>query len=271
MNRISGVKVLCVDEISMLGKELWCHIYFVKRTFPDVALLLCGEEAQLPPIEEDIFEGGYFNHPTIMWLSDYTYATLELTEKCRYDRRLYNYLTDIKDGNPLPNRRVETYKLDDIKNGTNLVYTNKRRKMINKHLNNYYAQSLPHFNIEYKESEGEDDEKYKQTTKVYEGLPLLVFTKHIETGLIKNTHHIVESIDLENGTFRIEGNDNDFIEADINTKFIMAYAMTIHKSQGDTIDGIVNIHEYEEMLNNKNLHYTAVSRGRSLENIKYFI
>jgi len=272
MTRMMGVKVLCIDEISMLGKELWGHIYYVKKFFPDVVFLLCGEEAQLPPIEEDIFKGGYFNHPTILWLCDYTFASLELTEKCRYDRRLYNYLTDIKDGNALPERRVESYKLDDIKNGTNLCYTNKRRKTINKHLNNYYAQSRPYFDVVFKnEEDGEGDEKYRQSTKVYEGLPLLVFTKHTETGLIKNTQHIVESINLENGTFRIKDNEHDFIETDINTKFIMAYAMTIHKSQGDTIDGIVNIHEYEAMLNNKNLHYTAVSRGRSLENIKYFI
>ena len=72
------------------------------------------------------------------------------------------------------------------------------------------------------------------------------------------------------GTFRLEDNDGEFIEADVNKKFIMCYAMTIHKSQGDTIDGQVNIHEYGLVSDNKQLYYTAVSRGRELEKIKYF-
>ena len=269
--RMSGVKVICIDEISMIGKDLWKHIYYVKKYFKDVVFLLCGEEAQLPPIEDDELECGYFHHPTIMLLCDYTYASLNLTDKCRYDRVLYDYLTNIKEEVPNAPRPVRDATLADFLEGTNLVFTNKRRLYINEIVNKYHANSFENT----LKSVWEDDpdlppEKYRQTTIIYDGLPLLVFAMDKINGLVKNTIHIVCDVNTNTGTFRLEDNDGEFIEADVNKKFIMCYAMTIHKSQGDTIDGQVNIHEYGLVSDNKQLYYTAVSRGRELEKIKYF-
>lgn len=270
--RMGGVKVVCIDEISMIGQELWKHIYFVRKYFKDAVFLLCGEEAQLPPIETGDRVEGYFNHPTIMMMCDYTYASLNLTDKCRYDRELYNYLTNIKDGLPNKKRPISTATLTDYLGGTNLVYTNKTRMNINTILNNYHTLNADNYLTAVWEGDGEEvvGEKYRQTTNVYNNMPLLVFKSDTQNGLIKNTVHIVKDLDITKGTFKIENNSGEFIIGDINNKFIMAYAMTIHKAQGDTIDGKLNIHEYYRIEKDRRLYYTAVSRGRNLENIKYF-
>ncbi len=270
--RMGGVKVVCIDEISMIGQALWKHIYFVKKYFSDVVFLLCGEEAQLPPIEENDLIDGYFKHPTIMMMCDYTYASLILTDKCRYDRVLYDYLTNIKDEKRNPPRPVRNATLEDYLSGTNLVYTNKRRMSINTILNKYYSLQATEYLLAEWEKEDEEvvGEKYRQTTMIYVGLPLLVFAMDTINGLIKNTIHIVKSVDITTATFTLEDNTGEFVVADINKKFIMAYATTIHKAQGDTIDGQLNIHEYHRIKDNKRLYYTAVSRGRTLENIKYY-
>ena len=57
--------------------------------------------------------------------------------------------------------------------------------------------------------------------------------------------------------------------------FLVGYATTIHKSQGDTVNGDVNIFDINLLrsgfignLNSRKALYTALSRARSLENIK---
>ena len=257
----------------------------------------------MPPIEDGELDCGYFHHPTIMMLCDYAYASLNLTDKCRYDRELYDYLTNIKDADTLedavekfyhncgcpsttkkiggqlqtspprrnPPRPVRDATLEDILGGTNLVYTNKRRLYINEVVNKYHANSIENtLKSVWVEDASAPPEKYRQTTIIYDGLPLLVFAMDKINGLVKNTIHIVCDVNTKTGTFKLEDNDGEFIEADVNKKFIMCYAMTIHKSQGDTIDGQVNIHEYDLVKDDKRLYYTAVSRGRELEKIKYF-
>lgn len=268
--RMGGVKVICIDEISMIGHELWKHIYYVKRYFPDVVFLLCGEEIQLPPIEPDERKEGYFNHPTIMLICDYMYASLELTDKCRYDRELYNYLTNIKDETPNTPRPIRMARISDYLSGTNLVYTNQRRMFINTALNQYYASQKGEGNSLLVAWDNSADEKYRQTTIIYDGLPLIVYAMDTKNKLIKNTTHIVKNFDAVAGTFNLEDNDGVFTVDDINKKFIMAYALTIHKAQGDTITGKLNINEYRRIATDRRLYYTAVSRGTSLANIRYY-
>ena len=75
----------------------------------------------------------------------------------------------------------------------------------------------------------------------------------------------VARTNLQNSSGNLDGAD------DINKTFIPAYAMTIHKTQGDTIDGRVNIHEHISIIGDKKLHYTAVSRAKDISLVKYFV
>jgi len=271
-----GVKVVCIDEISMINQELWRHLYYLKRYYKHIPFLMCGEYRQLPPIEKDPprIEDGYFNHPTIMMMCDYNRVELKLTDKCRYDRVLYDYLTDIAEDASLY-RDFKKATISDYLNGANIVFTNKRRREINHIVNSYYADQTDNkFQVDFV-ANPQVEEKYSQTTIVYEGLPLLSIVNHRnsedEVDIIKNQTYKVVEIDMINRKFKIEGDDTIFEADDINTTFIQAYAMTTHKSQGDTIEGRVNIHESMSITADKKLHYTAVSRAKALNLVKYFV
>ena len=67
MNYIkNNVKYIFVDEISMITKELWRRLAFVKQA-TGIKFLLIGDDKQLPPVEDDKVED-YFNHPAVKYL-----------------------------------------------------------------------------------------------------------------------------------------------------------------------------------------------------------
>ena len=271
-----NIKVVCIDEISMINQELWRHLYYLKRYYKHIPFLMCGEYRQLPPIENDPprIKDGYFNHPTIRMMCDYNRVSLELTDKCRYDRVLFDYLTDIAEGVEVEiDFKVAT--ISDYLNGANLVFTNKRRREINSVVNSYYAEQTDNkFQVDFVANPQVED-KYSQATIVYEGLPLLSIVNHRnsqdEVVIIKNQTYKVVEIDTANRRFKIDDDDTWYDADDINTTFIQAYAMTIHKCQGDTIEGGVNIHEHMSIIGDKKLHYTAVSRAKDISLVKYFV
>ena len=271
-----GIKVVCIDEISMINQELWRHLYYLKRYYKHIPFLLCGEYRQLPPIEDNPprIKDGYFNHPTIRMMCDYNRVELELTDKCRYDRVLFDYLTDIAEGVEVEiDFKVAT--ISDYLNGANLVFTNKRRREINSVVNSYYAdQTDDKFQVDFVANPQVED-KYSQTTIVYEGLPLLSIVNHRnaqdEVVIIKNQTYKVVELDTANRRFKIDDDDTWYDADDINTTFIQAYSMTIHKCQGDTIEGGVNIHETMSIIEDKRLHYTGVSRAKDISLVKYFV
>ena len=85
----------------------------------------------------------------------------------------------------------------------------------------------------------------------------------------------VEVIDYDD-TNIIVGNaecEMTFLISDFHKTFILGYATTIHKSQGDTCEGMINIFDSEFMtgylseLDCKRALYTAISRGKSLADI----
>ena len=83
--------------------------------------------------------------------------------------------------------------------------------------------------------------------------------------IVKNECVTITKIDGDNIYF-----GEKFIpKEDIHKIFMLGYAMTIHKSQGQTIDGILNIHEVREIVQDKRMFYTAVSRATCLENVNY--
>ena len=85
----------------------------------------------------------------------------------------------------------------------------------------------------------------------------------------------VEVVDYTDKVVKItNGIDTMDIKYDINSfhrTFLLGYATTIHKSQGDTIDGKVNVFDVKfimEWLDDKRALYTGLSRARSLSNIR---
>jgi hypothetical protein len=261
--KMKNTAVICIDEISMINKDLWKQIYQLKKKYPKVPFLLSGDPRQLPPVEEEIID--YFNHPTIYYICDFNVAELKFFEKCRYDKKLYDYLEKISLGQPL-DMYIPINHFDVSKKGHNICYSNKKRKEVNKLFNEDYKDTKQNKFIDYDDKE----DQYNQPFYIYEGLPIIANKTINKEGIMKNETFTIKNINFDKETFTIDLEDKQFNFNDIHKVFTICYCMTTHKSQGDTIEGNVNIHEYNWISQDKKIFYTAVSRAKSFDNVKYY-
>jgi hypothetical protein len=247
LNKLINIDIVIIDEISMIDKFLWKILYEIK-IMTGIRFLLCGDYRQLPPVED---ETDYFNHPSIMYICDEYRCELQYFEKCRYDKELYDYLENIWDEKPI------SINVNPVKKGSHICFTNKKRKEINA-LCNTRGELIPYTGTE---------NKYNENIRVHEGVPLVCLVANKKLEIVKNELVTITKVDNENIYF----GEKSIPKHDIHKIFMLGYAMTIHKSQGQTIDGILNIHEIKEIIQNKRMFYTAVSRATSLQNINYVL
>ena len=272
IRKLKKKSIIIIDEYSMVNSDLWGHIYQIKRN-SKCRFLICGDNNQLPSIENDGTEHEYTDHPTIKYICDNNMVNYKLTEKSRYDREMFNFLENIIDGY-IPNFKCESKRtIDDLIKSNNICYSNKKRKEINKIVNEYHKNKQEHLFINYIDDETNVKNrcKYRQPTYIYKNLPVCSFKTNKEVNTSKNETYIIT--DYTDKIIQFKNDLNKIVEIPVSKfhdNFIMAYCLTTHKAQGDTLKGIVNIHEIDLMKYNKKLLYTALSRATDLSNLRYY-
>ena len=258
--KLNNIEVIIVDEISMLNVELWKIFEMIKTTKPSIRFVLSGDYRQLPPIEEEgLYD--YFNHDVIKYICDYT--RVELTKIKRYDNELYEFSEKIW------NDEIDGhYLLEQTKNNMdaiyhaecNIVWTNRTRKNINKRCNEWNSKkAVKSLLVEYTG----DENKYNENIILYDGVKLLCNATNKALDIRKNETLIVDRFDDEN----IYIGEKVIPITRLHQLFILGYAITCYKAQGDTYDGVINIFEIEKLMVDKRFLYTAVTRTRNFKNI----
>jgi len=245
LNKLKNIDIVIIDEISMIDKFLWKILYEIKY-MTGIRFLLCGDYRQLPPVEDNT---DYFNHTSIMFICDEYRCELQYFEKCRYNKALYDFLEDVWE------ERSTSITVGNVKKGSHICFTNKKRKEINA-LYNTKGELIKYTGT---------PNKYNEDIRILEGVPLVCLVANKKLEMVKNELVTITKVEGENIYF----GEKFILKNDIHKHFMLGYAMTIHKSQGQTIDGILNIHEVKEILQDKRMFYTAVSRATSLENVNY--
>ena len=232
----------------------------IKTTKPSIRFVLSGDFRQLPPIEEEgLYD--YFNHSVIKYICDYT--RIELTAIKRYDTELYEFSekiwNDEIDGHYLlaqtKNNMASIYQAE-----CNICWTNNTRKNINKKCNEWHSKKA--VNSLFVEYTG-DVNKYNENIILYDGVKLLCNATNKKLDIRKNETLIVDRFDDEN----IYIGEKVIPIPRLHTLFILGYAITCYKAQGDTYDGVINIFETEKLMEDKRFLYTAVTRTRNFKNI----
>ena len=252
---------IIIDEISMIGKELWKRINLLKIN-SNIKFLLLGDEKQCPPVENEDIED-YFNHPAVKSICNYNRNILDVRK--RYDENLYNILEDVNN--------IEIDYIKEHLTERNICYFNKTRKRINKYWN------------DKKKNDGDlfipaDEENDKtQDMYIYKELPVIA---------MKTKHDGGDVLFANSETFNVGEIDNEYISLycerpdengekemyiydcpieDFRDYFLLNYCSTTHKSQGETITEKYTIYDWDCMTTK--IKYTALSRARKYENV-YF-
>jgi len=275
----SAIKVLkhktvliMVDEMSMISKDLWRLLVEVKRHLPKSYWILCGDYRQVPPVEKVTKWLDYFNCSAVKYLANYT--RIEFKVRQRYDEHLWDAAEIVWNDGIIPDtvKRVKE-DIDFLKGKRIIVYTNATRKRLNKLLNDLHSADEE----DVVELPYDGEAEINQDAKLYVGCPVMAIMNkkgEEDMDLVNNEDFTIQYADYgeinvmsmrpsENGG--VEEHTFQFATEDFHKYFVLNYAATVHKSQGQTIDNDIVIYETEKM--DKNLLYTAITRAKKLSQV----
>lgn len=263
MEKLQKFKFCVIDEIGMIKKDLWRILSTLKKVCPKTIFILMGDWRQLPPIdEEDNITEDIFNMSIVKFLCNNSH--IELTVRQRYDKELWDYLEkgfNEENWDGLETRKVS---VEEFIHGKNICYYNLTRNNINFRCMNYMIGMVDDFKV----VEFEEVEAGKQLKKiyVYKGLPLMCIENCKALGIVNSNEFVVKSYNDEkitlNGDFDIE---IDYKQ--LEKLFFVNYASTIHKSQGSTFIEKLYLWNWERLIEDRRVAYTACSRATSESNL----
>jgi hypothetical protein len=267
MESLRMYKYFVIDEIGMINPSLWRLLKLVKQSHPQSIWILMGDYRQLPPIEDDhriVEKLDIFNLPIVRYLANYN--KIELTEKQRYDAFLWDYLEagyNHRVWGDLPSRVVSP---DEIYKNKAICYYNKTRDLVNDRCMDYYRKQAPNFMIEY---ERKDAEEKPKTIWIYEGLPVMAYKNCKDLQIVNSEEFIViaygNKIILKRDVDDLP--DVEVAVENFHNYFVCNYCSTTHKSQGATYMGKIIMFNWDRLIADRNVAYTACSRGTALSKL----
>ena len=221
----------------------------------------------------NIVDHARFNYKhswVLKYLTDFN--RVKLTQNKRSDDEMFDICENVMA------RDVEDHFDADVFAWRNLVFTNRRRKAVNaacmRKLDSETGGERLHF-------DAVEGDTYSQAVTVQVGTPLIAKkTDRAKLKIAKNEMFKVHHMDLSGEEAAVyllcedrepgdgEAGEEELLEVtagQFNVFFHVAFAVTVHKSQGSTFDERYAIHEFRRM--SRNLRYTALTRTTRREHI----
>ena len=288
--------ILIIDEVSMLSKEMFESLDYIAkelcqnpRPFGGIQLVLCGDFCQLGCIGSNhfCFESELWKkniHETVLFTESYRQKDDLIFSKMLEKIRFGEINEDIEDA--LKSRIVRYKKTGDIE-PTRLYSYKKDVSEINEdYLNDLITNQKKQSNVYSIRSRSTKDKIKKYVPDMDQKLQLCVDSQviltvnlDIENGLINGSRGVVKSFSVDglpvvkflNGitmtidyfTYNIEERSVEVCSYS-QIPLILGWAITIHKSQGMTLDLVItdlsNIFDYGQA-------YVTLSRVKNLNSL----
>lgn len=297
------VRLLIIDEISMLSPDIFDKLNKIaqavrenKKSFGGIQLILSGDFCQLPVVKSSkfCFQAECWNisiHETICLEEILRQEDIEFQE-CLNEIRLGNCSPSTEEillsrlNVKLNKNGIEPTKLYSKNDIVNRVNTEKLQKLINSgkkklvYKSSIVHNKIPERELEYLKKKIEKDCPAINNLTLAVGAQVIIIKNiSIEKGIVNGSRGVVTDLDPEyikikfvNGK-ELEINKSSWKIEEMNYFIVknqfpvkLAYALTIHKSQGTTIDFVetnissTSIFEYGQV-------YTVLSRCKSLEGL----
>ena len=251
----NNIDYIIVDEISMAIEIFYRFMISIKENNPKLKFIICGDFDQLPPIN-DYKNYNYKNSLVLNRLCDNNRVVL--SECRRADNTLF--------------RLCETLDVKNCKDILKSKYTNCHIVATNKkrvEMNNFVINRLISknrirntYNIQKNESN-----KYTQDMKIFKNMKLISTKNCKKVDVINSDRYTISNIDNANKIVTVVDDSNPNKTLDLPYKefsyiFVPAYALTVHKCQGQTISTKYTIHQWERFTNK--MKYVALSRATNI-------
>lgn len=252
---LTDIYGLIIDEFSMIPMKHLSKLMKLKKLYSHLEFMILGDQKQVPAVITDGAKCYKYTSSYVMkYLCKFNYIQSRYkAEYSRYDQNTYNILTEFVDKQQLS----EKLKDKTLKPGLmqNLCYYRKTAEKVNDKCKKLFIKNNPN--------------AQKITEDFYVGMKV-----------ISNENNPI--LDIYNSeTFTIVDYERPYISIKsdltqeitkvniINFKkmFDLAYCITIHRSQGSTLEGEYNIYDIEALT--FELMYVALSRCRNINNV-YF-
>lgn len=289
--------IIVCEEFSMNTAWIWNYICWL-RELTTLPILLTGDWGQARPVEPDAKPkyDKYNLHPVVNNLITSS-IMLEKNYRAKDDLPFAKFLHDNKA--QMKNVNIDEFKLTDDKRFISkaLCYLNSTRKRVNHEIseavikrqhipkNNIFEigfddrkQEKVSFEVAWKDGCLYDDVREKgqdknptQKIRIFTGTPMIArMTEEKGKKLFNNEDFIIQEISKEKVILKSlnRKDDHPLYEIplkDLQSKFLVAWCLTTHKAQGQTIKEAFKIYDWEKM--NTELRYTAMSRSTKKNNV----
>jgi hypothetical protein len=280
-----SIKKIQIDEFSMMPTSWLIIIYKLKLKNPNLIVQLYGDPNQCKQVCKHNRYFDYLGKKCVSYICDNNVIRKKYIEAtARYDKELYEvleYLLETGKMHPKLDNRPINHNLQ-----SNIVKHNNIRDEINKKFanewfigmkiigNKFNDKSKGIFNSKLYYITDIKDNKIKYTDDI-KYLNYLIENKFTDTNekylnylkenkIEKPIEEPIVSINKKIKKKRVKKprEDDGYVSKNY---FLPAYACTVYKYQGDTIEEPFNIHETSQM--DRNELYTAISRAKKLDQI----
>jgi ATP-dependent exoDNAse (exonuclease V) alpha subunit len=305
MEVLASADIVLIDEVSMLSSDVFSHVEYKLRDsvfdsnapFADKQIIVVGDFYQLPPVVKQNEKsaltkdyGGTYAFETKAW-KNARFEMVELDEVVRQnDVDFVDALNSIREKNVYSdkalgyiNDNATATDKDDI---VTLCFTNKAAEQINKSELAKIDDLPMQFNASVSGNVKESDKPVPEFLDLKIGAKI-IFCINDQNGRFVNgtTGHVTgftdefviidDDIELDKHTWEIKeptlNNDTGKIEYGVIGTYKqypikLAWAITIHKSQGQTITGRVHL-EMDGSFRPHGSLYVALSRCTDIANL----